>query len=343
MKLSPITRRRLQAFKNNKRGYYSFWIFALLFCLTIPAEFIANDKPILISYKGGLYFPVLKAYPETTFDGYFLTETNYTDPYIIAKIKANGWIVNPLIPYSYKSVNYKINRAPSPPSAENWLGVDDQGRDVVARLIYGFRLSILFALILTSISSVIGIAVGALQGYFGGLIDLLTQRFIEIWHGLPMLYMLIILSSFVEPNFWWLLLLLLLFSWLDLVSMVRAEFLKVRNYDYVRSARALGVSEFTIMRRHILPNATISAMTYLPFILTGAVTTLTSLDFLGFGLPTTSPSLGELLAQGKTNPTAPWLGITAFVALATLLTLMIFIGEALRDALNPYKATGGRV
>jgi microcin C transport system permease protein len=335
--VTPINRRRWNAFKQNRRGYASLWIFLVLFCLTMPAEFIANDKPILVSYKGELYVPVLKAYPETTFDGYFETETNYQDPWVMRHLEKHGWQIDPLIPYSYRSVNYDIPRAPAPPSADNWLGVDDQGRDVVARLIYGFRISVLFALILTISSTIIGIFAGAMQGFFGGLTDLLTQRFIEIWSGLPILYLLIILSSIVVPTFWWLLLLLLLFSWMDLVAVVRAEFLRARNFDYVRAARALGVPEFTIMTRHVLPNAMVAALTYLPFILNGAVTTLTSLDFLGFGLPSGSPSLGELLAQGKDNPTAPWLGITAFTVLATLLTLMIFIGEALRDALNPQK------
>ncbi len=337
MALSPLTQRRLATFKANKRGYRSFWIFLLLFFFTLPAEFIANDKPILVSYKGEYYMPVLKSYPETTFDGYFETEANYTDPFVIEQIKERGWMLQPLIPYSYRTINYDIARAPAPPSSDNWLGVDDQGRDVLARAIYGFRLSVLFALILTIISSTIGIFVGALQGYFGGLTDLLTQRFIEIWSGLPILYLLIILASFVEPSFWWLLALLLLFSWMDLVAVVRAEFLRARNFDYVRAARSLGVPELTIMVRHVLPNAMVAALTFLPFILNGAITTLTSLDFLGFGLPAGSPSLGELLAQGKNNPTAPWLGITAFTVLATLLTLMIFIGEALRDALNPHK------
>ncbi len=337
MALSPLTRRRLNAFKSNKRGYVSFWLFLVLFGLTLPAEFIANDVPILVSYKGELYAPVLKAYPETSFDGYFETETNYRDPWVKEQIDANGWMLKPPIPYSYRTINYNIPTAPAPPSSENWLGVDDQGRDVLARLIYGFRLSVLFAITLTVISSAIGIFAGAMQGYFGGLTDLLTQRFIEIWSGLPILYMLIILASFVEPTFWWLLGLLLLFSWMDLVAVVRAEFLRARNFDYVRAARALGVRERVIMVRHVLPNAMVAALTFLPFILNGAVTTLTSLDFLGFGLPAGSPSLGELLAQGKNNPTAPWLGITAFMALATLLTLMIFIGEALRDALNPHK------
>lgn len=337
MALSPLTHRRLATFKSNKRGYRSFWIFIILFCLTLPAEFIANDKPILVSYKGEYYMPVLKAYPETTFDGYFETEANYADPFVMNQINERGWMLNPLIPYSYRTINYDIARAPSPPSTSNWLGIDDQGRDVLARVIYGFRLSVLFALILTTISSIIGIFAGALQGYFGGMTDLLMQRFIEIWSGLPILYLLIILASFVEPSFWWLLMLLLLFSWMDLVAVVRAEFLRARNFDYVRAARALGVPEFTIMRRHVLPNAMVAALTFLPFILNGAITTLTSLDFLGFGLPAGSPSLGELLAQGKNNPTAPWLGITAFTVLASLLTLMIFIGEALRDAMNPHK------
>ena len=337
MSLSPVMQRRIATFKGNKRGYRSLWIFMLLCALTMPAEFIANDKPILVYYKAAFYIPVLKSYPETTFDGYFETETNYQDPWLIRHLAQHGWQIDPPIPYSYRSVNYDIARAPAPPSSENWLGVDDQGRDVLARLIYGFRLSVIFAVLLTVASSLIGICAGALQGYFGGLTDLLTQRFIEIWSGLPMLYLLIILSSIVRPTFWWLLLLLLLFFWMDLVAVVRAEFLRARNFDYVRAARALGVPELTILRRHVLPNAMVAALTFLPFILNSAVTTLTSLDFLGFGLPSGSPSLGELLAQGKDNPTAPWLGITAFMVLAILLTLMIFIGEALRDALNPHK------
>lgn len=337
MNLSPLMQRRIATFKANKRGYRSLWIFLILCALTMPAEFIANDKPILVYYKNSFYMPVLKAYPETTFDGYFETETNYQDPWVIHNLSQHGWQINPPIPYSYRSVNYDIARAPAPPSAQNWLGVDDQGRDVLARLIYGFRLSVVFAVILTVVSSIIGIFIGAIQGYFGGLTDLLTQRFIEIWSGLPMLYLLIILSSIVRPTFWWLLLLLLLFFWMDLVAVVRAEFLRARNFDYVRAARALGVPEFTILWRHVLPNAMVAALTFLPFILNGAVTTLTSLDFLGLGLPSGSPSLGELLAQGKNNPTAPWLGITAFVVLGALLTLMIFVGEGLRDALNPHK------
>lgn len=338
MTLSPLTRRRLANFRANRRGYWSLWLLGLLLLVTLPAEFIANDKPIVLSYKGTLYFPVLHTYPETAFGGDFETETVYDDPYIVHKITQNGWIVMPPIPYHYSSINYDIPRAPSPPTHANWLGVDDQGRDVTARLIYGFRISILFALTLTFFASIIGIMAGAVQGYFGGMTDLLFQRFIEIWSGLPILYLLIILSSIVNPTFWWLLGLLLLFSWMDLVGVVRAEFLRARNFDYVRAARALGVAEGTIMLRHVLPNAFVAALTFMPFILNGAVTTLTSLDFLGFGLPVGDPSLGELLAQGKNNPTAPWLGITGFVVLALLLSLLIFIGEAVRDALDPRKS-----
>ncbi len=337
MSLSPLMKRRLTNFRANKRGWWSLWIFIALLSITLPAEFIANDKPIVLSYQGDLYFPIISTYPETVFGGEFETETLYDDPYIVAKIEHDGWMVMPPIPYSFDTINFNIARAPSPPTDENWLGVDDQGRDVLARLIYGFRISVLFALILTVLSSVIGIMAGAIQGYFGGWTDLLFQRFIEIWSGLPILYLLIILASIVEPSFWWLLGLLLLFSWMDLVGVVRAEFLRARNFDYVRAARALGVSEPVIMTRHVLPNAFVAALTFLPFILNGAVTTLTSLDFLGFGLPPSSPSLGELLAQGKNNPTAPWLGITGFIVLAVLLSLLIFIGEAVRDALDPRK------
>lgn len=337
MTLSPIMQRRWRNFRSNKRGWWSFWIFMALFFVTLPAEFIANDKPIVMSYKGEIYYPALFFYPETKFDGVLETETDYHDPYNRDRILANGWMVSPLIPFSHQSINYDITTAPSPPTSLNLLGVDDQGRDVLARLIYGFRLSVLFALVLTTISSVIGIIAGAIQGYFGGWVDLSFQRFIEIWHGLPVLYLLIILGSVVEPSFWWLLGLLLLFSWMDLVGVVRAEFLRARNFDYVRAAKALGVREGTIIFRHVLPNAMVAALTYLPFLLNGSITTLTSLDFLGFGLPPGSPSLGELLAQGKANPNAPWLGITGFAVLAVMLTLLIFIGEAVRDAFDPRK------
>ncbi len=337
MIFSPINRRRLHNFKSNTRGYWSFWIFISLLIISLPAEFIANDKPIVISYKNTLYFPIFNAYPETTFDGEFETETDYSDPYITQKIKQHGWFITPPIPYSYRTINFNISRAPSAPSHENWLGVDDQGRDVLARLIYGFRISILFAFMLTFFSTIIGIFAGAIQGYFGGKTDLIMQRFMEIWSGMPILYLLIILASMVEPGFWWLLGLLLMFSWMELVGVVRAEFLRARNFDYVKAARTLGVPELTIMTRHVLPNAFVATLTFIPFILNGSVTTLTSLDFLGFGLPVGSPSLGELLAQGKANPQAPWLGITGFSILALLLTLLIFIGEAVRDALDARK------
>ncbi|MFO1243413.1 MAG: ABC transporter permease [Rickettsiales bacterium] len=337
MNLSPINRRRLANFKKNRRGYWSFWIFTVLFLVTLPAEFLANEQPIVVSYKNHLYFPSFIAYPEITFGGQLETEADYTDPFVKKQINDNGWMVMPPIPYNFKSINFDITRAPSPPSAQNWFGVDDQGRDVLARMIYGFRLSVIFALILTIVSSVIGIFAGAIQGYFGGKIDLLFQRFIEIWSGLPLLFLLIILSSLVEPTFWLLLGLLLLFFWVELVAVVRAEFLRARNFDYVRAAKALGVSESKIITRHVLPNAFVASLTFLPFILNSAITTLTSLDFLGFGLPPPSPSLGELLAQAKANPKAPWLGICGFMILAMLLSLLIFIGEAVRDALDPRK------
>ena len=339
MEMSPITARRWRNFRNNKRGFWSLWIFLVLFVLSLGAELIANDSPLLVRYDGGFYFPVLKAYPETTFGGDFETEAKYRDPFVQELIKEkDGWLVWPLIPFSYRTINYDLGRpAPSPPSAVNWLGTDDQGRDVLARLIYGFRISVLFGLVLTILSSIIGVAAGAVQGFFGGKTDLIFQRFIEIWSGLPTLYLLIILASVVQPNFWWLLGIMLLFSWMALVGVVRAEFLRARNFGYVRAARALGVSTLAIMWRHILPNAMVATLTFMPFILNGSITTLTALDFLGFGLPPGSPSLGELLAQGKTNIQAPWLGITAFMVLAIMLSLLIFIGEAVRDAFDPRK------
>jgi len=336
--LSPLTRRRWANFRRNKRGYWSLWIFLVLFLGTLPAEFLAHDKPLLVHYQGDYFFPVLEAYPETTFGGFLQTEANYRDPVVRSLIEDQGWIVWPLIPYSYQTINYELPvPAPAPPSAENWLGTDDQGRDVVARLIYGFRISVLFGLVLTFLSSIIGIAAGAVQGYFGGWTDLLFQRFIEIWSGLPTLYLLIILASVVQPNFWWLLGLMLLFSWMALVGLVRAEFLRGRNFDYVRAARALGATDSRIMARHVLPNAMVSTLTFLPFILNGSITTLTALDFLGFGLPPGSPSLGELLAQGKNNLHAPWLGLTGFFTIAVMLTLLVFVGEAVRDAFDPRK------
>jgi len=338
IQLSPINQRRLSNFKANRRGYWSLWIFLLLFTMTLFAEFIANDRPIMVSFEGELYAPIFVDYPETTFGGFLETPTEYADPDVQDLINAHGWIVWPMIRFSYDTVNYALNTpAPSPPSAQNILGTDDQGRDVAARLIYGFRISILFGLTLTFISSIVGVAAGAVQGYFGGLIDLFFQRFIEIWSGLPMLFLLIILASMVQPNFWFLLGIMLLFSWMGLVGVVRAEFLKTRNFDYVRAARALGVDNFTIMWRHILPNAMVATITFLPFITSGSVTTLTALDFLGFGLPPGSASLGEMLNQGKANLQAPWLGLTSFFVIAVMLSLLVFIGEAVRDAFDPRK------
>ncbi len=336
---SPLTRRRLDAFRRNRRGYYSLWIFLVLFGLSLFAEFLANDRPILVRFDGAFYMPVVTDYPETAFGGDFPTAADYRDPYVRDLITEKGWMVWPLIPYSYDTINRVLDRpAPAPPSPDNWLGTDDQGRDVLARLIYGFRISVLFGLTLTILSSIIGVAAGAVQGYFGGWTDLMFQRFIEIWSGLPTLYLLIILASVVQPNFWWLLGLMLLFSWMGLVDVVRAEFLRARNFDYVRAARALGLSNIAVMWRHVLPNAMVATLTFLPFILNGSITTLTSLDFLGFGLPPGSASLGELLAQGKANLQAPWLGMTAFLVLAVMLSLLIFIGEAVRDAFDPRKA-----
>jgi microcin C transport system permease protein len=338
LKISPLTRRRLINFRSNRRGFWSLWIFLTLFLISLLAEFIANDKPLLVRYDGTFYFPIFFEYPETMFGGFLPTEAEYRDPEVAELIEEKGWMLWPPVRYSYDTINYNLREpAPAPPSADNWLGTDDQGRDVVARLIYGFRISVLFGLILTLLSSVVGIAAGAVQGYFGGLVDLLFQRFIEVWNGLPILYLLIILASVVEPNFWWLLGLMLLFSWMALVGVVRAEFLRVRNFDYVRAARALGVNNTMIMFKHILPNAMVATLTFLPFILNSSITTLTALDFLGFGLPPGSPSLGELLNQGKANLQAPWLGITAFMVLAVMLSLLIFIGEGVRDAFDPRK------
>jgi microcin C transport system permease protein len=339
MTLNPINQRRLQLFKAHKRGYYSLWIFLALFVLTAGAEFISNDKPVAVYYDNSLYVPIFKIYPETAFGGEFETEADYRDEYVADLINADGWMIWPVIRYSYDTINYALQQpAPSPPTTENWLGTDDQARDVMARVIYGFRISVLFGLILTLVSSVIGVAVGALQGFYGGKTDLLGQRFIEIWSSMPQLYLLIILSSIVIPNFWWLLAIMLLFSWMGLVDVVRAEFLRGRNLEYVRAARALGLANRHIITRHILPNAMVATMTFLPFILTGAITTLTALDFLGFGLPPGSPSLGELVAQGKANLQAPWLGISAFAVLSIMLTLLVFIGEAVRDAFDPRKS-----
>ncbi|MGI1670095.1 MAG: ABC transporter permease [Neptuniibacter sp.] len=340
--LSPLNRRRLENFKKNRRGYWSLWLFLALFFLSLFAELIAHDDPLVVSFKGDLYFPVAQSYTELTFGGEFDSPADFKDPYIqdLIHVQGDGWIIWPLIRYSYNTINYDLPvPAPSPPSMENPLGTDDQARDVLARVIYGFRISILFAVVLTLASSVIGVVAGAVQGYYGGKVDLLFQRFIEIWSGLPVLFLLIILASIVEPNFWWLLGIMLLFSWMNLVDVVRAEFLRGRNLEYVRAARALGLDNRMIMYRHILPNAMVATLTFMPFIFNGSVVTLTALDFLGFGLPPGSPSLGELVAQGKTNLHAPWLGITAFLTLSIMLTLLIFIGEAVRDAFDPRKVS----
>jgi microcin C transport system permease protein len=337
--INPLIAKRWYIFKSNKRGYWSLWIFLTLFILSLFAELIANDKPLFISTNDGIYFPVVKQYSEIEFGGEFAAEADYTDPYVQELLSAKqGTVIWPLIRFSYDTINFDLpTPAPSAPDSVNLLGTDDRGRDVLARIIYGFRISVLFGLVLTLVSSVIGVFVGATQGYYGGILDLLGQRFIEVWSGMPTLFLLIILSSFVEPNFWWLLGIMVLFSWMSLVGVVRAEFLRCRNFDYVRAAQALGVSDRRIILRHMLPNAMVASLTMMPFILSGSVTTLTSLDFLGFGLPSGSPSLGELLAQGKANLQAPWLGFSAFVVLSVMLSLLVFIGEAVRDAFDPHQ------
>ena len=358
---SPTAKRRWRNFKSNRRGYWSLWIFLVIFGLSLVSELIANDKPILASYKGELLAPVLIDYPEEKFGG-FLARTDYRDPFIREEIEANGWMLWPPIRYSYRTANsYIPYSAPTPPfwtmSKEercsaypmgvddpdcilgnmNWLGTDDQARDVMARMIYGFRISVLFGLVLTALSAIIGVWMGAIQGYFGGWTDLTLQRFIEIWSSMPVLYILLIIAAILPPGFWILLGIMLLFSWVAFVGVVRAEFLRARNFEYVNAARALGVGNATIIFRHLLPNAMVATLTFLPFILSGSITTLTSLDFLGFGLPPGSPSLGELIAQGKRNLQAPWLGLTAFFVISIMLSLLIFIGEATRDAFDPRK------
>ena len=336
--MSPLSVRRWENFKANRRGYWSLWIFLTLFIATLMSELVANDKPALIRYDNAFYTPIFHHYPETEFGGEFELEADYRDPYVQELILKKGWMIWPLIPFSYDTIDYELEaQAPSPPSKRHWLGTDDQARDVLARVVYGFRISALFGLLLTLLSSAIGIAAGAVQGYFGGLIDLFMQRFIEVWEGLPVLYLLIIMAAVIEPGFFSLLILMLLFSWTGLVAVVRAEFLRARNFEYIRAARALGVSDIQIMVRHILPNAMVATFTFMPFILSGSVTTLTSLDFLGFGLPVGSPSLGELLNQGKNNLQAPWLGITGFAVIGLMLSLLVFIGEAVRDGFDPRK------
>ncbi|NLW05861.1 MAG: ABC transporter permease [Pseudomonadaceae bacterium] len=337
--MSPLNQRRWQLFKANRRAWWALWAFLLRFGISLVAELVANDKPLLVSYAGELYFPLVTDYPETTFGGDLPLAADFRDSYLLDLIQQDGWVVWPLIPFSHETINYNLTQpAPAPPSGENWLGTDDQGRDVLARVIYSLRLSIVFALLLTLGSSLVGVFVGAIQGYYGGKLDLWGQRFIEIWSGLPTLFVLIILASIIAPSFWWLLLIMLLFSWTALVDLVRAECLRARNLEYVRAARALGLPNHLILFRHVLPNAMVATLTFLPFLFTGAVTTLTALDFLGFGMPPGTPSLGELVAQGKANLQSPWLGLTAFATLALLLTLLVFIGEGVRDAFDPRKA-----
>ena len=335
--LSPIGRRRLAHFRANRRGWWSLWLFVALFILCLGGELVANDKPLAIHYKDSWYFPIVANYVETDFGGELPFEPDYSSDYVRKLITdQGGWMLFAPIPFSYDTVNYDLKEpAPSPPSATNWLGTDDQARDVLARVIFGARISILFALILTAISAVVGITAGALQGFYGGLVDLFGQRVQEVWAGLPVLYLLIILSGFVAPSFWWLLGIMALFSWLALVDVVRAEFLRGRNLEYVKAARALGLTDGALMRRHILPNAMTSTLTYLPFILTGAIATLTALDFLGFGMPPGTASLGEMIGQAKRNLQAPWLALTAFFTLALILSVLVFIGEACRDAFDP--------
>jgi microcin C transport system permease protein len=338
MRLSPLTRRRLANFRANRRGYWSLLVFAAAFFVSLFAEFIANDRPILVRYDGAFYVPILKDYPEATFGGDLPVDATYDENGVGPLIRAKGWILWPAVRFSYDSLVTNLDRpAPSPPSWQNPLGTDDQARDVLARLLYGFRISVLFGFLLTVLGSAIGIAAGAVQGYFGGLTDLLFQRFLEIWSSMPILFLLIILASFIQPGFWNLLGIMLLFGWMGLVGLVRAEFLRGRNFDYVRAARALGVSNIRLMFRHMLPNAMVSSLTFLPFMLAGSVTLLTSLDFLGFGLPPGSASLGELLLQGKNNLTTPRLAFISFAVIAVTLSLLVFVGEAVRDAFDPRK------
>ncbi len=327
---------RLARFKKNKLGFRCFILFTIIFILSLAAEFIANDKPLLVKYQDSFYFPVFKDYPETTYGGVFETATDYQDPAVRELISARGWMISPIVPFSYQTPNLDLTvPVPSKPTTQNWLGTDDQGRDVLARVLYGLRVSLLFGFALTICAAVLGIIVGAIQGYYGGWIDLLGQRILEVWGGLPMLFMVMILVSMFTPNVYWLFLIMLLFGWTALVGLVRAEFLRARNFDYVRAARALGVRDRTIIFRHILPNAMSSSLSQLPFMLTANITALTALDFLGYGLPPDAASLGELLLQGKNNLNAPWLALSGFFTLAIVLSLLIYIGEATRDAFDP--------
>ncbi|WP_163531794.1 ABC transporter permease [Helicobacter suis] len=333
--MTSLSQRRLKAFCANKRAFYSFIIFSLLFLLSCSAELWINDKPLFIYKDHKSYFPLFKDYPETTFGGDFYTTADYTDPYVKEHLLKNAFVIWPLVPYSYNTIIMDLKQsAPTPPSLKHLLGTDDQARDVLARLVYGYRVSILFGLILSVCSVFLGVALGAFQGYYGGLIDLFGQRFLEIWSAVPMLFLLMILSSMFTPSFWWLLLLVLAFSWMGLAQVVRTEFLRGRNMDYVKASYTLGVSDMRVIFYHILPNALVATITYMPFVMAGSITTLVSLDFLGFGMPVGSASLGELLNQGKNNLYAPHLALVGFFATATLLSLLVFIGEGVRDAFS---------
>lgn len=334
--MSPVMQQRLARFKQNRLGFICLIVFVVIFVLAIFSELIANDKPLVVKYQQSYYFPVIQSYPETTFGGIFETETDYKDPAVQQLIDRDGWALWPVIPFSYQTPNLELAvPVPSPPSQQNWLGTDDQGRDVLARILYGLRVSLLFGFALTLCAAFIGILIGALQGYYGGWVDLIGQRVLEVWGGLPMLFMVMILVSMFTPSVYWLFVIMLLFGWTALVGLVRAEFLRARNFDYVRAARALGVADRTIIFRHILPNAISSSLSQLPFMLTANITALTALDFLGYGLPPDAASLGELLLQGKNNLNAPWLALSGFFTLALVLSLLIYVGEATRDAFDP--------
>jgi microcin C transport system permease protein len=341
LRVTPLTRRRLQAFRRNGRAFWSLWIFVTIFVLSLFAELWCNDKPLVVQYDGGLYFPAFQFYPETTFGGFFETEADYRDPYVLELVQGSGgWMLWPPARFDYSTVNYNLpGAAPSPPSGDNWLGTDDQARDVVARVVYGIRLNVLFGFSVIFFTTIVGILVGASSGYWLGWYDLLFQRFMEVWGSVPQLYLIIIIASVVTPSFWILLGIFLLFSWMGIVDPVRAEFIRARSFDYVRAAQALGVGDFKIMFKHMFPNAMVMVLTTLPFALSGSVTLLAGLDFIGYGLPVGSPSLGELILQARNNLHAPWLAFTAFFTLGTILTLLVFVGEGVRDAFNPRKTT----
>lgn len=334
--MSPMIQTRLQRFRQNRLGFLCFILFSLIFAVSLAANLIANEKPLLVKYQQSFYFPVFKSYPETTFGGVFETEADYKDPVVQQLIADQGWAVWPVIRYAAQTPNLDLAvPVPSEPTAKNWLGTDDQGRDVLARILYALRVSLLFGFAVTLFSAVIGIFIGAIQGYYGGWIDLIGQRILEVWGGLPMLFMVMILVSIFTPSVYWLFLIMLFFGWTTLVNLVRTEFLRARNFDYVRAARALGVADTRIIVRHILPNVISSSLSQLPFMLTANITALAALDFLGLGLPADTASLGELLLQGKNNLNAPWLALSGFFTLAIVLSLLIYIGEAARDAFDP--------